>query len=162
MASAPALAPLSADQVRTLRDEGVHVIDVRPVLGLRAGHIPGSLAIPLRDAFATWLGWLVPDPATPLVVVADPGQDLAEVAWQALKIGYENLAGTLAGGMPAWQAAGPVAATPLARPEAGRTRPPSSTSGRPASTPAGTCRAPAASSSAPWPAAPPDWQAGRW
>ena len=106
VASAPALAPLSADQVRTLRDQGVQVIDVRPVTDYAQGHIPGSLAIPLRDAFATWLGWLVPDPATPLVIVAGPGQDLGEVTWQALKIGYDNLAGTLAGGLPAWQAAG--------------------------------------------------------
>jgi rhodanese-related sulfurtransferase len=117
VASAPALAPLSADQVRTLRDEGVQVIDVRPVTDYAQGHIPGSLAIPLRDAFATWLGWLVPDPAIPLVIVAGPGQDLGEVTWQALKIGYDNLAGTLAGGLPAWQAAGnPVAATPLLAP----------------------------------------------
>ena len=56
VASAPALASLSADQVRTLRDKGVQVIDVRPVTGYAQGRIPGSLAIPLRDAFATWLG----------------------------------------------------------------------------------------------------------
>jgi len=68
----------------------------------------------MREVFATWLGWLVPDPASLLVIVADPGQDLGEVIWQALKIGYENLAGTLVGGMPAWEAAGqPVAGTPL-------------------------------------------------
>ena len=117
LASAPALAPLTPAQVRALQDDGGQVVDVRPVADYAAGHIPGSLAIPLRDAFATWLGWLVPDPATPLVIVADPGQDLGEVIWQALKIGYENLAGTLAGGMPAWEAAGqPVAATPLLAP----------------------------------------------
>jgi hydroxyacylglutathione hydrolase len=82
-----------------------------------AGHVPGSLAIPLREAFATWLGWLVPDPATPLAVVAGPGQDLAGVTWQALKIGYENLAGALSGGLPAWEAAGyRVAVTPLLAP----------------------------------------------
>ena len=93
------------------------VIDVRPVPAYGAGHIRGSLSIALRDAFATWLGWLVPDPATPLVIVADAGQDLGEVVWQALKIGYENLAGTLHGGLPAWQAARlPVAATPLLTP----------------------------------------------
>jgi hydroxyacylglutathione hydrolase len=90
---------------------------VRPVPDYAAAHIRGSLAIPLRDAFATWLGWLVPDPAAPLVIVADPGQDRGEVTWQALKIGYENLAGTLAGGMPAWETAGqPVATTPLLTP----------------------------------------------
>jgi hydroxyacylglutathione hydrolase len=114
LASAPALAPMTTGQVRALQGNGGQVVDVRPVADYAAGHIPGSLAIPLRDAFATWLGWLVPDPTTPLVIVAGPGQDLSEVIWQALKIGYENLAGTLAGGMPAWQAAGrPVAATSL-------------------------------------------------
>src|SRR2546430_9203013 len=96
-----------------LVDGGAQVIDVRPVPGYAARHIPGSLAITLREAFATWLGWLVPDPATPLVIVASPGQDLDEVVWQALKIGYENLAGTLAGGLSAWPAAAhPVPATP--------------------------------------------------
>jgi len=117
LASTPALAPLTPGRVRMLQDQGGQVVDVRPVADYAAGHIPGSLAIPLRDAFATWLGWLVPDPATPLVIVAGPGQDHSEVIWQALKIGYENLAGTLAGGVPAWEAAGqPVAATPLLTP----------------------------------------------
>jgi rhodanese-related sulfurtransferase/glyoxylase-like metal-dependent hydrolase (beta-lactamase superfamily II) len=115
--SDPLPAPLTAGQVSALLASGAQVIDVRPVAGYAAGHIPGSLAIPLREAFATWLGWLVPGPATPLVIVADPGQDLADAAWQALKIGYENLAGTLAGGMPAWEAAGqPAAATLLLAP----------------------------------------------
>ena len=117
LASSPALAPLTPAQVHALQDQGGQVIDVRPVPAYGAGHIPGSLAIPLRDAFATWLGWLVPDPATPLVIVADPGQDLGEVSWQALKIGYGNLAGTLDGGVAAWEAAGqPVAVTPLLTP----------------------------------------------
>jgi len=113
----PVLIALTPGQVRAMQNDGGRVIDVRPVPDWAAGHIPGSLAIPLREAFATWLGWLVANPASPLVIVADPGQDLGEVIWQALKIGYENLAGTLAGGMPAWEAAGqPVAATPLLDP----------------------------------------------
>jgi hydroxyacylglutathione hydrolase len=117
VASVPALPLLTPGQVRALRSEGGQVIDVRPVPAYAAGHIPGSLAIPLRDAFATWLGWLVPDPATPLALVAGPGQDPGEAVWQALKIGYENLAGTLAGGVPAWESAGqPVSVTPLRAP----------------------------------------------
>jgi rhodanese-related sulfurtransferase/glyoxylase-like metal-dependent hydrolase (beta-lactamase superfamily II) len=113
----PALAPLTPGQVLAMQNDGGQVIDVRPVADYAAGHIPGSLAIALRVAFATWLGWLVPDPATPLIVVVGPGQDLGEVVWQALKIGYENLAGTLADGMLAWEAAGQAAAaTPLLTP----------------------------------------------
>ncbi len=105
---------LTAGQVSTLLGGGAQVIDVRPVGAYASGHVPGSLAIPLRPVLATWLGWLVPSPATPLVLVRDPGQDPAEFAWQALKIGYGNLAGELEGGLAAWAAAGyPVAATPL-------------------------------------------------
>ena len=44
-------------------DRGGRVIDVRPVAGFAAGHIPGAVSIPLRDQFATWLGWLIPDSA---------------------------------------------------------------------------------------------------
>jgi hydroxyacylglutathione hydrolase len=101
----PALACLDPGQVRGLADHGAVVIDVRPIAAFAAGHVPGSLSIPLREAFATWLGWLV-EADRPAVVVLDRFQDRAEVVRQAYKIGYERLAGELAGGMVAWNAAG--------------------------------------------------------
>ena len=100
----PALARLDSGQVRNLADHGA-VVDVRPIAAFAAGHIPGSLSIPLREAFATWLGWLV-EADRPVVVVLDRFQDRAEVVRQAHKIGYERLAGELVGGMAAWSAAG--------------------------------------------------------
>jgi hydroxyacylglutathione hydrolase len=100
-----ALAHLDPRQVRGLIDRGATVVDVRPIAAFAAGHIPGSLAIPLREAFATWLGWLA-EADRPIVLVLDRFQDRAEVARQAYKIGYERLAGELAGGMVAWNAAG--------------------------------------------------------
>ncbi len=105
IAAAPGLALLTPAGVRSLADRGGWVVDVRPVADFAAGHIPGAVSIPLRDQFATWLGWLVPD-GVPLGFVLAAGQDPAEVAWQALKIGYEDLAGQLAGGMAAWLASG--------------------------------------------------------
>ena len=110
------LAPLSVPQVGTLRDSGATVLDVRPVPDYAAGHIPGSVSIPLRNQFATWLGWLVA-PDAPVVVVRNPDQDPEEITGQALKIGYERLVGELDGGMPAWVTAGqPVTATDLVSP----------------------------------------------
>lgn len=106
----PPLPALDAGQVEALIADGGQVVDVRPVAEFAAGHIPGALSIPLREQFATWLGWLLPDTA-PLVFVVGDGQDLAEVVWQAYKIGYERLAGHLAGGMPAWLEAGHPQAT---------------------------------------------------
>ncbi|MFI7642737.1 rhodanese-like domain-containing protein [Nonomuraea sp. NPDC049400] len=105
LAGTPPLPALDTGQVKALLAVGGQVVDVRPAAEFAAGHIPGALSIPLRDQFATWLGWLLPD-TTPLVFVAGDGQDLAEVVWQAYKIGYERLSGHLAGGMPAWLEAG--------------------------------------------------------
>ncbi|HET9967585.1 MAG TPA: rhodanese-like domain-containing protein [Streptosporangiaceae bacterium] len=107
------LAPLTPAALRSLMGAGGQVIDARPVADFAAGHIPGAVSIPLRDQFATWLGWLISD-GVPLGFVLSGGQDPAEVTWQALKIGYENLAGRLDGGMTAWRAdSGPAEQTGL-------------------------------------------------
>jgi len=108
----PAVAALDASKVSALADSGTVLIDVRPVRDFAAGHIPGALSIPLRPQFVSWLGWLL-EPGTPLVVVRNADQDLAEVTWQALKIGFNQPSGELAGGMAAWD--GPTIATPLVR-----------------------------------------------
>lgn len=111
-----ALAALPVPQVVALRAAGAEVIDVRPVEDYSAGHLPGSIANTLRPAFATWLGWLVADPGTSLIVVRNPDQDPDEILWQARKIGYDHIVGELAGGIPTWIAAGqPVATTPIVR-----------------------------------------------
>jgi hydroxyacylglutathione hydrolase len=108
----PAVAALDASKVSALAESGTVLIDVRPVRDFAAGHIPGALSIPLRPQFVSWLGWLL-EPGTPFVVVRNADQDLAEVTWQALKIGFNQPAGELAGGMAAWD--GPTIATPLVR-----------------------------------------------
>jgi hydroxyacylglutathione hydrolase len=112
-ATPPALTPLPPEDMRRLVAEGAELIDARPIRAFAAGHVPGALSIPLRSAFATWLGWLVADDR-PLVFVTDPDQDRRDLVRQALKVGYERLAGELAGGMAAWRAAGlPTARIPL-------------------------------------------------
>ncbi|MFN6550640.1 rhodanese-like domain-containing protein [Mycolicibacterium septicum] len=98
----PALTPKDIDAAIT---DGGFVVDVRPASAFAQGHVPGALSIPLRGQFATWLGWLVPA-GTPLVFILDEDQSVHEIVWQAMKIGYEQLTGQLAGGMAAWRADG--------------------------------------------------------
>ncbi|MGI5379509.1 rhodanese-like domain-containing protein [Streptomyces sp. CA-251387] len=99
----PSLPALSPAAVRELLGQGAQIVDVRGVRDFAEGHVPGAVSIRLRDAFASWLGWLLPDDSS-LVFVTEPGQDLAELTWQALKIGYERLCGHLT--MDAWTADG--------------------------------------------------------
>ena len=101
----PPPAPLSVERVAELIANGAEVIDTRPIAEYAAGHIPGSISIEQRAAFATWLGWLV-DEDRPLVFVVSVDADRDEIVRDSLKVGYESLAGELAGGFEAWRASG--------------------------------------------------------
>ncbi|MGQ0632411.1 MAG: MBL fold metallo-hydrolase [Sporichthyaceae bacterium] len=118
LGTVPGLRPLGEPEFARLRAAGAEVVDVRPVADFAAGHVPGAVSIPLRPVFATWLGWLL-DADRPLLVVRGTEQDPDEIVGQAIKIGYDRLAGELSGGMTAWAAAGcEIARIPLVSPSA--------------------------------------------
>jgi hydroxyacylglutathione hydrolase len=99
------LAQVSVTDARARLAEGAVLIDARPIRAFAAGHPVGALSIALRPQFAPWLGWLV-EAQSPLLFVLEPGQDRAELVRQCRTIGYDRLLGEVAGGMPAWRAAG--------------------------------------------------------
>lgn len=113
------LDQLTPHAIAAAQAAGAVILDVRSVRSFAAGHPRGALSIPLRPAFASWLGWLAPHDQ-PLVVLREPDQDVDEVLWQAAKIGFDNLIGELGGGYDAWSAAGlPTTAVPLVAATAG-------------------------------------------
>ena len=105
----PALAP---EAVRRLAGEGAQVLDVRPSADFGAGHVPGSVNIGLGGQFASWSGTLL-DASRPVVVVADDEARVREAVTRLARVGLENVAGYLDGGVAAWDRAGlPVADVP--------------------------------------------------
>ncbi|MDO8689976.1 MAG: rhodanese-like domain-containing protein, partial [Dehalococcoidia bacterium] len=87
--------------------------DSRPGPVFAACHVPGSYGAPLRDAFASWVGWVVP-PDRPLILVSVGTEAHHEMARQLVGIGYDDLAGYLEGGVEAWVEAGyPVSRIPV-------------------------------------------------
>jgi glyoxylase-like metal-dependent hydrolase (beta-lactamase superfamily II) len=112
-ATPPALDPEGLVRARAA---GAELVDVRPVRDFSVAHVPGSLSIPLRPAFASWLGWLVEFDA-PTVVVRNADQDPDEIRWQAHKIGYDHLVGEVADGLAVWRDQGrPISSIPLVGP----------------------------------------------
>lgn len=101
----PPLAPLSAAEVKRLIDGGAMVVDSRPGPAYAAGHIPESFGVPMRSAFASWVGWFVP-PDHPLIIVSAGRETHHDMARQLVGIGYDSLAGYLEGGVAAWAEAG--------------------------------------------------------
>lgn len=109
----PPLPQLSVAEMEVAIAKGAELVDVRSIEAFAGGHIPGALSNPWRSQFATWMGWLVPR-GKPLVFVTDEKVDRQDLVWAALTVGFENIAGELAGGIDGWTKAGrPVSQIPL-------------------------------------------------
>lgn len=107
----PVPPPLSPDDVERAVGAGAMVVDARPPAKHVAGHIPGSLSIPLDESFGTWLGWVI-DLDRSVVLVVDAPADVDALMRQALRIGHDEVEGILEGGLEAWAASGrPVEAS---------------------------------------------------
>lgn len=95
---------LGVAEVRDLLAGGGLIVDTRPASAWVVAHAPGSVSIPAGRSFGTWLGWVV-DPDRPLVLVLDDPAHWDDLVRQALRIGFERIAGHLRGGFAAWASA---------------------------------------------------------
>ena len=94
--------PMTLDDVLRQMNAGAQVIDIREPADFAGAHLTGSLNISLIGSYATWAGTLL-DPKQPVVLVAEPGQE-EEGAMRLGRIGFDNVAGYLDGGMQALEA----------------------------------------------------------
>lgn len=70
------------------------VIDTRPAAEYAAGHLAGTLNIPLNSSFVTWAGWLVPATADlHLIVDAATASRLEEIVRSLALIGIDSVKG---------------------------------------------------------------------
>ena len=111
--------PLSLAQVRRRVRDGAQLLDTRDPAAFAAGHLPGSLNVGLGGKFASFAGLLL-KAAKPIVLIAEPGRE-RESALRLGRIGFDQLAGYLEGGVPAAHAAGAPLAS-FARLSAGELR----------------------------------------
>ncbi len=94
-----ALEPLSLDQVLALQRAGALVLDVRDASDFAGAHLACSINIGLGGKFATWAGTLL-FKEKKIVLVAEPGLE-REAAMRLGRVGMDEVAGFLAGGMGA-------------------------------------------------------------
>jgi hydroxyacylglutathione hydrolase len=91
------LRPLSLEQLLDLVADGAQQLDTRDQAEFEGAHIRGALNVGLGGSFATWCGTIL-DPERPVVLIAEPGRE-HEAATRLGRIGFDTVAGYLAGGM---------------------------------------------------------------
>jgi hydroxyacylglutathione hydrolase len=85
---------LSEMRLPKLLEEGALVIDTRHAADFAAGHVPGTLNIPLNRSFTTWAGWLTPYDRDFYLILDDQCTHCVEEATKGLAmIGLDRLAG---------------------------------------------------------------------
>jgi hydroxyacylglutathione hydrolase len=103
-ADAPALLPpprVLAGQVPGRVAAGGWVVDLRDRRAFAACHVPGSLSFALGGAFATNLGWLLPDGAEVTLLAETPCQ-VAAAQRELSRIGVDKIAGAAIGTPADW------------------------------------------------------------
>jgi hydroxyacylglutathione hydrolase len=103
-AAAP-VAPYPPERLAAAIAAGALVIDGRPAPKYDAAHIPGTIGIDASvNGFGTKAAWIA-EPAAELVLVADDEPAALHMQGLLESVGL-SAAGLLAGGFPAWTAAG--------------------------------------------------------
>ena len=101
----PGAAVLSVADLRALIDQGGVVVDLRDQLAFGAGHIPGSYGIGAGEKVSTWASWVLPYDR-PIALVAADGSDISEAVRALVRVGLDDVRGSLDGGLAAWSEAG--------------------------------------------------------
>jgi hydroxyacylglutathione hydrolase len=97
-----AIAPM---ELAEMSANGTIVLDARPKESFAAGHVAGSINIPLHDTLPTWAGWVLPYDK-PIALVLENDDDLAPTVTHLTRIGLDRIEGHLKGGIGAWETGG--------------------------------------------------------
>ena len=96
------LNPLSVDEFIKKSNKNKHVIiDTRTNYEFKEGHIPKSLFFGLNGQFASWVGSVIKNTNTKILLVTSVGKE-KETVERLSRIGFDGVTGFLEGGFKSW------------------------------------------------------------
>lgn len=96
---------LSVENFKKEQKKGALVLDVRHQKTFIKGHIVGSIFIGLNGKFAPWVGQILKNPKTKILLICD-NQNKKEAVIRLSRVGFDNVVGFLDGGLEEWQKCG--------------------------------------------------------
>ena len=94
---------LTADEFEQIANQSQSVIlDVRSKEEFSLNHIPNSIFIGLDGPFAPWVGEMLVDINTPILLVTSSTEMFEEAQIRLSRVGFDNILGTIDGGINTW------------------------------------------------------------
>jgi hydroxyacylglutathione hydrolase len=95
--------PLSATEFKNMAAQfDAVVLDVRNESEFVKEHIPSSIFIGLHGQFAPWVGSVIKDVKTPILLITPEGKE-EETITRLSRVGFDNTLGFLKGGLSEWK-----------------------------------------------------------
>ncbi len=97
--------PVDPSEIRRRIHVGEWVVDLRSRTAFALSHLAGTVNLEVGDSFVTYLGWVLRW-GTPVTLVGDTAEQVAEAQRQMARIGIDRPAGAADGGLDAWAVGG--------------------------------------------------------
>jgi hydroxyacylglutathione hydrolase len=97
----PALTP---GELSRFSEAGAVLLDARAPSSFAGGHVPGSINLPL-EVLPNYAGWVL-EYDRPVLLIVDGLEELERAVRMLVRIGYDDIAGHLGGGVEAWAKSG--------------------------------------------------------
>ncbi len=97
--------PLSINEAVPHFQRGAALLDTRPKEAYIQLHVPGSVHLEADDQLSNRIGFVM-EPDYPVVLLIEDPLDYEKIVYAMARVGYENVIGYLAEGMPGWESAG--------------------------------------------------------
>jgi hydroxyacylglutathione hydrolase len=101
----PGLKRWTASQLYERVCEQCLILDTRHKGAFAASHIADAINIPFGNNLPTWAGWVLPYDR-PILLVTEHRSQVEEIVTHLLRVGFDDVQGSLEGGMDAWETAG--------------------------------------------------------
>ena len=97
------LNPLNVKEFKSLsKNDEIVILDVRHQDLFSSGFIPGSIFVGLNGQFAPWVGSVLKNIYTKILLVCESGKE-TETITRLSRIGFDNVLGYLDGGFNSWK-----------------------------------------------------------
>jgi hydroxyacylglutathione hydrolase len=94
--------PLSVQKFKEAsKKENIVILDVRHQSEFVKGYVPNSIFIGIDGGFAPWVGTIIKNTKTPILLVVEKGR-LKEVITRLARVGFDNVIGYLEDGINSW------------------------------------------------------------
>lgn len=99
--------PVDPIELRRRIHAGEWVVDLRERHAFAQAHLTGTINVEIGDSFITYLGWTIRW-GTPVTLVGDTAEEVAEAQRQLVRIGIDRPAGVASGGVGRWGRGGEI------------------------------------------------------